>query len=242
MDSQTSTSFDNLDNTKGSESEDGPDGLDYRVEDLVVMRFTQRTTCSVCDIQKDSDEYLKEEEISVTMTDEAKKYNGLDLLSCFGEHLRDEVQAECDGCVAKLRLPASVLGNSAKSQKRRIVQAPNLLVMQIMRAGTYNKKHKTMNKLTEEVPFDEELDLSAFTHDGTELRYRLYGVVAHRGPHASKGHYIAGVRDRGGKKFTRVDDDVIGRHYRGSFQEMRKPRTEKDGTFTPGVLVWQRIS
>ncbi|KAK4894275.1 hypothetical protein LTR27_007408 [Elasticomyces elasticus] len=240
VDSRTSTSLDNLDNTKGSESGDGPEGLNYRIEDLVVMRFTQRTTCSVCDLQKDSDAYLKEDEISVTMTDEAKKYNGLDLLGCFAEHLRDEVEVGCDGCVAKLSLPASELGNSTKSQERWIVQAQDLLVMQIMRAGTYNKKYKTMNKLTADVPFDEELDLSAFTHDGTELRYRLYGVVAHRGPHASKGHYIAGVRDHGGKKFTRVDDDVIGRRYRGSFQEMKKPRNE-DGDFTPGVLVWQRI-
>ncbi|KAK5676856.1 hypothetical protein LTS10_010620 [Elasticomyces elasticus] len=223
------------------ESGDGPEDLDHRIEDLVVMRFAQRTTCSVCDLQKDSDEYLKEDEISVTMTDEAKKYNGLDLLGCFDEHLRDEVQVSCGGCVAKFSLPASELGNSTRSQERRIVQAPDLLVMQIMRAGTYNKKYKTMNKLTADVPFDDELNLSAFTHDGTELRYRLYGVVAHRGPHASKGHYIAGVRDHGGKEFTRVDDDVIGRHYRGSFQEMRKPRNQKDGSFTPGVLVWQRI-
>ncbi|KAK5703401.1 hypothetical protein LTR17_022130 [Elasticomyces elasticus] len=240
VDSPASTPLDNLDNTKGSESGDGPEGLEYRIEDLVVMRFTQRTTCSVCDLQKDSDEYLKEDEISVTMTDEAKKYNGLDLLGCFAEHLRDKVEARCEGCAAKTGRAVDSLGNSTRLQQRRIVQAPSLLVMQIMRAGKTSKSTGTTRKLRADVAFDEELDLSEYTHGGGELRYRLYGVVAHRGPHVSEGHYIAGVRDHGGKKFTRVNDDVIGRHYRGSFQEMRKPRNE-DGDFTPGVLVWQRI-
>lgn len=53
----------------------------------------------------------------------------------------------------------------------------------------------------------EDLDLTPYQENtSTPLRYKLSGVVAHRGPRANSGHYVACVRSAGTHGFYQISD------------------------------------
>ena len=95
-------------------------------------------------------------------------------------------------------------------------------------------------KYAHQIDYDEFLDLSEFSHDGKELKYRLDGVVSHQGKSTSHGHYICHVREDG--KVREFDDDDTYELPGEVGEALKRPEAfEGNQNFTPYVLVYSRI-
>lgn len=93
-------------------------------------------------------------------------------------------------------------------------------------------------KITRDIPFPEELDLTGETEGGANLTYRFYGVVSHRGANLKRGHYIATVRRRNGTDFVEINDRIVATNGM-SFDEIR-PDLRK-AKFDPYLLFYLKI-
>ena len=114
---------------------------------------------------------------------------------------------------------------------RKYGRLPETLFMQI-NAFDENTARKTKVKLN--IP--EEIDLAQYVEEAVfegSTRYRLRGVVCHRGQSAKSGHYICYVRHE--EQWWLIDDfpdrsqvpfSLINNHSRG---------------FTPFLLLWEKI-
>nr|POE67338.1 ubiquitin carboxyl-terminal hydrolase 10 [Quercus suber] len=94
----------------------------------------------------------------------------------------------------------------------RIVHAPDVLLVTLKR---YDYSTGILQKLSTVVPHPLELDLARFAHPAVltrPLRYRLQGIVCHRGKTVRQGHYVAVVRERNGVGCAVVSDQLVVRH------------------------------
>lgn len=173
----------------------------------------------------------------------------MDHLEEFHGDLIEGAACESEECV-QMRQRDEQLGSPGshpqQEQTYTITEAPSTLVINLKR-GQFDKRSFQSYKLKDDVPFDEELDLSRFTAGNTALKYRLYGVIAHSGPQPNYGHWIAVVRHRNGTEYRTISDSRIRRgHPADDFEEMEYPAwgTDADGKaelFEPTVLVYQKI-
>lgn len=87
-----------------------------------------------------------------------------------------------------------------------ITKAPDILILSLGRFAGGRRK------VSHRVAYQENLDLDEFAAaDGGRIRYRLNGVVMHKGRNLSSGHYVASVtcRDPAGT-YCIVNDNVVG--------------------------------
>lgn len=121
---------------------------------------------------------------------------------CLRNHFRiEEVEGlgcdsqECDGKRGK------------RARKPQIVHGPEILVIQIKRMDT-DMSTGISRKVWTNVGIQKRLDLADCSTGA--LKYQLIGIVAHKGPNLSAGHYVAMVRSPDGGDFVICNDKRIG--------------------------------
>lgn len=120
-----------------------------------------------------------------------------------------------------------------------ITQGPEILCIQFNR--TQPLLDGRLIKIRDEVVYPEELDLSQSTVSNVPLKYRLCGVVAHRGS-AEGGHYVAAVRSRN-EDFgivTLSDDQQIETYDEDLEQGLQRPRYDEQD-YDPFLLFYTKI-
>ena len=93
-----------------------------------------------------------------------------------------------------------------KQVSRRFVirAAPRVLIIHLQ---IYFLTADGIQKILHPLTIFEDLDLTPYQENkSTPLRYKLSGVVAHRGPRANSGHYVACVRSAGTHGFYQISD------------------------------------
>ena len=123
------------------------------------------------------------------------------------------MRIRCDSAVCRGR-------NKQRARNTRISSGPEILVIQMgrFRYNVYGQREKVYDQ----IKYGEFLDLSPYTgqvpghvpgvtHDKMALRYRLHGVVSHKGEGADDegGHYVATVRCRNGVDFACANDSTV---------------------------------
>lgn len=146
-----------------------------------------------------------------------------------------------------------------QTQRKTIVRGPEILVIRFMRYShktdrngqyVYQKRFSPETgeeeefvvevKYAHQIDYDEFLDLSEFSQDGKELKYRLDGVVSHQGKSTSHGHYICHVREDG--KVKEFDDEDTYELPGEVSEALKRPEAfEGNQAFTPYVLVYSKI-
>lgn len=181
---------------------------------------------------------------------------GLSLIEYLRAYHADSVQVDCqsDACIAERAVEIESDDEDAepfvntRSRTYKIVDSPDILVIQLMRYDTViigqNKDGEDVfetRKLTTAVPFDEQLDLSEFADDDEGvLKYRLFGVVGHDGLDIKSGHYVAAVRRRDGKGFATISDTNIEDPPGSDITRLQRPRFGKVD-FPAYMLLYQRV-
>lgn len=116
----------------------------------------------------------------------------------------------------------------------RIRHSPEILLMRFLR---YDNRAR---KLSQVMTYPALLNLDQYTRArSTRLRYRLAGVICHRGQAIDNGHFIAFVRNRGDQTCTGIDDDMTVRY--DSLQPMLTPHLTRP-RFQATYLVYQKLS
>lgn len=155
----------------------------------------------------------------------------------------------CQGCTDNVTTGTTTTGkeelvNPEQVQRRTIVRGPEILVLRIMRyTYEYNMETHGQDEVTcdERIPYDELLDLSEFTHDGKELKYRLDGVVSHQGESVHSGHYISHVRE-GDQAVEFNDQTRVAITGESVGRALTAPEEIEDNEdFKPFVLVYSKI-
>ena len=114
----------------------------------------------------------------------------------------------------------------------QLATGPDILVMQLARFTNWGESESGKNEAV--IPFDEELDLSPYTHETFGLNYRLLSVVQHCGSRAH-GHYITIAKGESGG-WEKLDDTSA------SPADGIDPFCPKDeADFTPYILFWARV-
>lgn len=153
----------------------------------------------------------------------------------------ETLDIRCDGdvCSARRQIDAEqgLTPREFLPRRRtwRIARAPAVLCVNLRRH--HQDAFGRACKLRTAVDYPEDLDLGAFTADGTALRYRLYGVAAHAGESADGGHWIAAVRHSDGRHYRTVNDSVVEYEPAQTFDELRHPNSLGEW-FDPTVLVY----
>lgn len=143
-------------------------------------------------------------------------------------------QIEQEGCPSVARV------RKTRDRKFTIVEAPEILAVHLKRSQVQHTNGAACEvKVCDDVPFLEELDLSDFTESSRPLKYRLYGVVGHRG-RASAGHYVASVRRRD-NGFVTISDSRMQQDEDGTWDELRNPSFDGQ-PFQPVLLFYLRLS
>lgn len=160
-----------------------------------------------------------------------------------------EVRCAERECADVMQLTAQLTGDGDKvTNKERtvtttITQGPEVLVVHLQRnIPDFTTFPFRRRKLRVDVDYPEDLDLSKHTVDGTELKYRLFGVAAHVGEDVNEGHWIAAVRGRDHRTLWTVSDlDVEDPMSENplDFDELRRPYYDKK-FFDPTVLFYVR--
>lgn len=124
-----------------------------------------------------------------------------------------------------------------RTRLRTIGAAPRVLFVQLQRFESHydarTRQFRT-NKISKDVRFSQELDLSAYAHDTSlqrqkALKYRLSSVISHAGTLRS-GHYITYAE--GPKGILRKFDD----EYVSSSDPAEMMRSQ--GSFVPYILTY----
>ncbi|KAI7195750.1 hypothetical protein KC363_g1350 [Hortaea werneckii] len=128
-------------------------------------------------------------------------------------------------------------------QRRNIItRAPAVLKIMFKR---FIQDELAFKKNRIEVKYEEYLNLGEFTDSDEPLIYRLDSVVAHSGAGTDAGHYVAAVREHGGKTFCCIDDDLsISQQKGGTIEELQTPSVQHRGhsKFDPYLLFYSRIA
>lgn len=144
------------------------------------------------------------------------------LTDYIGNSLRETVDGfVCPGC-------------EDKAPKRRtftLTSAPPILIVQQKRF-TYDMRRGTSRKLTHHVKFGEWLDLSSHSADGSDVRYRLVGVVNHAGS-LSGGHYVT-VAKGPDAQWREMNDHSVRAVGMGKAMDL-------GGRWTPYLLYYERF-
>lgn len=190
-----------------------------KVNRLLTMRHRSEWLCPSC-----SGQYHSEEAEMGLMLVVADNQNNT-LQTMIADDHSDTIDWTCDSAQCQ------DMGLQKCNRTRRIIQAPEILVVKLSRVNFDKSGH---HKIHAPVDFPMALNLNAHTQNQTPLDYDLYGVVSHAGNH-QQGHYIASVRTRTGH-FRTVDDRIV-RPGNLNLPQLQRPRV--DGiAFDPVVLFY----
>lgn len=129
--------------------------------------------------------------------------------------------------------------------RKRIQQAPEIMTFALQRTA-FGNGEAYKNKKAVEIP--AALDVSAWVEEaqfgeGSQVQYRLRGVVSHQGSHGA-GHYISYVDSRrGANSWRRIDDRTVSPAHLVDFDDSRAltmTRSDFDERFTPYILLYER--
>ncbi|KAK3704087.1 hypothetical protein LTR37_014062 [Vermiconidia calcicola] len=211
-----------------------------RLDRLFMFKQVARWTCEHCN----ADCHAKNDNACMELGVQKPKQTVslMDLIRRYHTDSRDWYCTE-PGCEAErqLRREAGMDEEEIKRRKKllmdfKISQAPEVLCIELKRSGFGG----TNKKIKDDIPYDEELDMTEFTEDESELKYRLFSVVAHSGPSPKSGHHIAAVRKRE-KGFQTISDLDREELETPDFYELRYPSFEKR-TFDPVLLFYSRTA
>ena len=200
-----------------------------RIDSLFSVDVRVHSRCPFCG--RDHNQTDREHGLCLTLSNHS---DGKSLVDYLEDHFNGEIQTG-------YRCPSKRCGRIAAERKltKRMFTAPQVLVIQLSRFE-YSPLLQQVVKIHDRVDFEEELDLTAWTRSGVPLSYQLQGVVAHAGESATSGHYVAAVRERAGDRFSVISDQIVGQWRGGSFEEMKRPRTEET-SFDPYLLVYNKL-
>ncbi len=117
---------------------------------------------------------------------------------------------------------------------KRIATPPEILVVHIRRFICDRSTNFHPRVRLDYIPFSERLDLSAHIKGQAALKYRLLGVVHHRGT-LSNGHYITVARGPDGNWEEMDDSRVLSKG-------VRVARALRPGNgWSPYLLFWERV-
>jgi uncharacterized UBP type Zn finger protein len=197
--------------------------------------------------------------LPVKISGEYDQGEGLPLRTYLDRNHNDRQERRCESEECKrIGRPGATGDGIFRTVKTRITHSPDILIVWITRFWQDPTNNYEGHKILLDIEFEEQLDLGHLTADRAPLRYRLDGVVAHRGPDLRHGHYISAVRKVNGEdddEFHTIDDDRRLRQHRGGdFQEMRYPASEQtnaaaermdkyaEDAFWPTILVYSKVS
>lgn len=138
-----------------------------------------------------------------------------------------------------LQLGVDSTGEVDAARTFAITDAPAALAINLTRVQSDAKRGRAF-KVTDDVEYNELLDLTDFTADGEPLKYRLYGVVSHMGEDVMSGYWIASVRHRNGTAYRTISDGDVEFDPEVGFGELKWPtfnREEYDAT----VLLYLKV-
>lgn len=113
----------------------------------------------------------------------------------------------------------------------RMATAPEILTIQIARFDDEDQKKTAV------IPFDQDLDLSPYTSNGTSLKYRLFSVVQHRGT-VQRGRYKTFAATPSGAWEEMNDNIVLASSVETA---INNPEKEAGTRWTPYLLFWARV-
>ena len=91
--------------------------------------------------------------------------------------------------------------NNDGTETKEITKAPQLLILQVNRRSLDGTKIKTAIKCPS--------GCINISEHGKELRYKVCGVIIHKGEEIEKGHYVYNYLKEDKEKWTLIDDDRI---------------------------------
>ena len=221
----------------------------FKIHDLFTMYTSRQWTCQDCGTT-----HTKEEApvglgigLPVTISEEGAKkgWHLMEYLQRGVFHETPMTRCEEGACIKKF---GSTCEGKARDVRLDITRLPELLVVRVQRfKPVFRRGEMQVIKMSDKVPFDEFLDLGEFTSAGESVRYRLLGVVAHRGVMRS-GHFIAGVRTLDGTGFCEISDSHTNRGS-NSVEMLQNPGGLKRGSQTeaspaksdPYLLVYTKV-
>ncbi|KAK3719690.1 hypothetical protein LTR37_004227 [Vermiconidia calcicola] len=211
-----------------------------QLECLFTMKRTAVRTCADCNHRRPKAE---EDAFMDLGVEKCKPGESRSITDYIRRYLNESLDWTCDedGCEADRQLQKEA-GSKVVKQPQvlnlqwKISQAPELLCINLKRSGSAG----TNKKMKDDIPYNEELDLTEFTEDGSELKYRLFSVVAHSGTSPKSGHYIAAVRKRE-EGFQTISDLDREEYKTPDFDELRYPSFE-DTKFDPVLLFYSKIA
>lgn len=127
-----------------------------------------------------------------------------------GNHAKAE---ELRRAIAEIEAKNDVgVGTTTVRRTTHMRSAPPILTLRIQRVQL-SADMLSDYKMHCRFDYPEELDMAGFLHKpagAEETRYRLYGIVAHRGTSQS-GHYMCFIRPPGQSIWYKFDDDKVAR-------------------------------
>ena len=210
-----------------------------RLKQMMQMKHIQRGICDQCGLET-VEENIESEGLQIPIMDpDTGKPTNLSLMDYLRQFHKDKVEVRCESteCMEQqdLNLQLGQACDQTRTRAMKITQSPDMLWIQLKRFDNYGRK------LTNDVPFLEELDLTEFTDDSKELRYRLYGVIGHAGESVNSGHYLAAVRNSDGNSFATINESAVKQSDRSGHEELQTPRFHGRKEYPPYVLFYMNL-
>ena len=161
-------------------------------------------------------------------------------LRCDSDHCVELRAEQAEQALVDEQLGLAKPQEDSKTRERTlsVQQIPEFLVVQLMRFG-YDEKGAL--KIRTRVSYPDILDLTEFNVDNTEpLLYQLQGVVAHKGPTLTNGHYIAAVRRQDDRGFATINDHRVDNGIGATVSRLLQPRS--GSYFDPYILVYVKMA
>lgn len=122
----------------------------------------------------------------------------------------------------------------------KLTQTPGVLILQQKRFYEEIEDGEIVQqKYMKKVRCEEYLNLGQYTHDGSDVIYRLDAIIAHRGDEIRHGHYIASVRAQDQDEYEVLNDRRI--FATDDNRTFYYPEVDKRTEFQPYVLIYSKV-
>ncbi|KAK5155641.1 hypothetical protein LTS14_005902 [Recurvomyces mirabilis] len=203
------------------------------IAELLKTDWTVNTECRGCG-HKDTRQ-SETQSIAVAITTDDGLFNGQTLVEDLEDYQKAVNKVHCI-CVDTAEQLGEDIGNQIRDEISTIQNSPEILIVQLKRFS-FDTLTQTSSKVSGEVDFDEELDLTNFTDKQGKLKYLIHSVVLHHGDTVEEGHYVAAVRRPDSETFYLVDDSTVS----GPQHLMHILAQEAKHGFEPYVLLYQKV-
>lgn len=199
-------------------------------------------TCDDCGQDRISAEH--DQGFTLALAGAPKRGSSICLSDLLDEYCEEDAAVRCDSeqCSGQSQRASQLDGEDNTSKQRhrvrKISRGPEVLSVNLRRSQWVRGQSR---KLTDDVDFPEDLDLTRYTTDAKPLRYRLYGVAAHSGESVDSGHWVAAVRSSDGTQYQTINDEELSHLEEPDFDELRHPQDLHDVSYDPALLVYVKI-